>query len=682
MGILPYMSNCTYNYSKRTEARIKILLFALYLLTTYSLRAQEIVAGDSLYSLRFPEQEVPIKDTAYLRQLIKTAEALQNRESDSARALLYKALRYSNRISYMPGIIKGLSGLGVDEYRRGNMDKALKYYAAALKICDTISNRANFVPGIYNNIAIVYHYRGNYNESFKYYLKAIRIRERSGASEEGTPLERLYCNMAALFSDIGEHNKTLFYLKKSEQLAKERQNYNILATVMLNFGSTYARMEDTSKSRLYFLKSVEIAQKNHIPTIEHKCYINLANLSLQRGQAQNAITYMKQASAVKGNILPYNRIAEAATYGNAYRYLKKRKLAMVYIQQALDIAGKHNILADIQYAHSLLSRLYHEQGNYGLAYEHQSKAWSLSDSINNKEKTEAIVRIESSYRSALKDKEIAEKELLISKQQSTIYKRNIWIGIALICLIGAGIFIMILRKNFRHKQDLKDERVQRLIKQQEVKEMKAIIDAEEKERNKIANNLHDSIMIQFSVVKMNMSALLGEEQSAIPKQKIEPLIRQLDAATRSLRKAAHYLMPDMLLENGLAEALNYLCNSLQDDIPFTIRVEQLDNIPRFGEQYELVIYRIVQELLQNVIKHARATDVYIQLSCSGNQLGIDMEDNGIGISPTVSLEYMGLGLKSIKARIQSLNGNIHIRSSDKGTSVAMEFNLENFSKVI
>src|SRR5690606_1778943 len=145
---------------------------------------------------------------------------------------------------------------------------------------------------------------------------------------------------------------------------------------------------------------------------------------------------------------------------------------------------------------------------------------------------------------------------------------NLWIGISITGLIIACISIILLGKYHRNKQALKDANIRQLLRLQQLQEFRSILKAEEKERNRIARDLHDSIMVQFSVVKMNLSALAGKSDDYIDKKELLPHIEQLNIATQSLRNVAHHLMPDMLLEGGLAEALQYFCKSLQPTLPF------------------------------------------------------------------------------------------------------------------
>lgn len=152
------------------------------------------------------------------------------------------------------------------------------------------------------------------------------------------------------------------------------------------------------------------------------------------------------------------------------------------------------------------------------------------------------------------------------------------------------------------------------------------------------------------------------------------MIEQFDEATNNLRRTAHNLMSDMLLEEGLPEALYYFCNTLRKNIPLEVVFHALGNAPRFEPQFELSVYRIVQELVQNVIKHAEATRLIVQLSYENRLLSLTVEDNGKGMQQNDLNTFNGFGIISIHARVASLNGRIETNSQQgTGTSVHLEF---------
>ncbi|RYZ41878.1 MAG: hypothetical protein EOP49_28660, partial [Sphingobacteriales bacterium] len=197
----------------------------------------------------------------------------------------------------------------------------------------------------------------------------------------------------------------------------------------------------------------------------------------------------------------------------------------------------------------------------------------------------------------------------------------------------------------------------------------------EQERSRLSREIHDSIMVQFSVVKMNLSVYTGSGPQDITPQKLIPIIKQLDEATDSLRRTAHNLMPDRLIEDGLVEAVFYFCSNLQRSVPVSINFQPIGTMPELPLSFELSVYRIIQELMQNVIKHALATEVIVQLSCGHDLLSITIEDNGKGIQP--GYEQRGLGLKSIEARVHEFDGRFTIDSSPGvGTTAHLEFHVD------
>jgi signal transduction histidine kinase len=202
------------------------------------------------------------------------------------------------------------------------------------------------------------------------------------------------------------------------------------------------------------------------------------------------------------------------------------------------------------------------------------------------------------------------------------------------------------------------------------------MDGEEKERTRMARELHDSAMVEFSVVKMNLNTLLNEPDENLKKENLHQVQLQLNGAISGLRNTAHNLMPDMLLQEGLLEALYYFCNNLQRNSHLQINLEHYGTIPPLQPQFELSVYRIMQELMQNIIKHAQATEAIVQLSCHDDVLHITVEDNGIGIEEDLLPQSKGMGLKSIQARMRTLNGQLEIDSKKGiGTTLTLEFDI-------
>ena len=209
------------------------------------------------------------------------------------------------------------------------------------------------------------------------------------------------------------------------------------------------------------------------------------------------------------------------------------------------------------------------------------------------------------------------------------------------------------------------------IKLKELLLMEALMEGEEKERNRIARDLHDEISGMIAAAKMQFEALGNKLHEAPALKEFVQGMDLLGKAARQVRATSHNLMPEILLENGLREALRRYCSSISHD-NFNINFLCIGEIGRFSAGFELSLYRIAQELVGNIIKHSKATEAFIQLSMQQNLLSVTVEDNGIGFNASQSTK--GTGLKSVQKRVEAMNGSMELCTEpDKGTSIYLEF---------
>jgi signal transduction histidine kinase len=183
-------------------------------------------------------------------------------------------------------------------------------------------------------------------------------------------------------------------------------------------------------------------------------------------------------------------------------------------------------------------------------------------------------------------------------------------------------------------------------------------------------------MVQLAVIKMRLRRLKNGQQENTGAE-MSGVLQQLDNTSRELRQTAHNLMPDMLLETGLTDAVFYYCNAIEKETGLRVIFQAYGNLPRLSQEAELYVYRIIQELLQNIIKHANASKALVQMNYHPPLLSVAVEDNGIGFDK--QLVEGGMGLKSIDSRLKVLGGTIDIQSSSKhATTIFIEINIESF----
>ncbi|MEO6149949.1 MAG: sensor histidine kinase, partial [Mucilaginibacter sp.] len=218
-----------------------------------------------------------------------------------------------------------------------------------------------------------------------------------------------------------------------------------------------------------------------------------------------------------------------------------------------------------------------------------------------------------------------------------------------------------------------DARLQAEVIRQQDMAAKNIIEAEERERKRIASDLHDGVGQLFSAVKMNMDGLFSRVKFSSEKERAlaEKTLALVDESCVEVRGIAHQMMPNVLLKLGLVSALKDFVSKL-DANKLKVLVETVGLNERLDSDVEIVLYRVIQECVNNVIKHARATMLDIQLVNEDNEVSVTIEDNGRGFDTTDKAKFDGIGLKNITTRVEYLKGTIDISSAPgKGTLIAI-----------
>jgi signal transduction histidine kinase len=209
----------------------------------------------------------------------------------------------------------------------------------------------------------------------------------------------------------------------------------------------------------------------------------------------------------------------------------------------------------------------------------------------------------------------------------------------------------------------------------QIDELKAALEGEEKERKRIAKELHDGTGSLLAAAIHNLQAhaqeqILPQQSKTYPKAM--ELIKEINT---EVRRSAYNLMPDILLKNSLEDAVYLFCSYMKQNTGLAITVQTRGDFDGLNVQFKLSLYRIIQELIQNIIKHSKATSAFVQLQRINNLLTITVEDKGQGFDTEKGAK--GLGLNSIEDRVNAFNGKISILSNkNKGTSVYIEFELE------
>ncbi len=563
---------------------------------------------------------------------------------------------------------------------KGHYDSAINILKALLPLC----NKQDYVlrSKIYNYLGIAYSFSGDMKTSIQSLLQAASLLEKS-TEQHAYDLSAIYNNIAMALNRTGDNQEALNYLQKAENLALSGKEMKSLTPIYVNRGRIYKELMNWGKSLAEFKKSLfildslkrhdSLADLSAIRTSQQITHINMGQLFLDKQQYAEARQHGLAALKLKPDpINPYYHIPNVILLGSAYMGLGDYSLSEKYLKEAQQLSAQYNVLEGICESAYTLSNLYAYTGRYQQALERYRLYKKYDDSIRSLDKMNSVKNMEIKYRVAQKDREIMATRLKTLEQERTIKNRNFSILlISSLSLLVIAILIFI-SKSYRQREKLRKRDLQASIQDKKISVMKAMIEGEEKERSRMAEVLHDGIGSIISAAKMNFSTAHSAEMPN--KNMYENGLSLLDEAAKEIRNTAHNLMPEKLLIDGLEEAVTTYCKRISNKEALDIDYEFNGTFEALDKGTALLVYRTVQELINNILKHASATKVFVQVNYVDGLLNLAVEDNGKGMNhENISEENTGMGLKTIREKINAMNGTITIHSaSGKGTQVYID----------
>jgi len=617
-------------------------------------------------------------DTAEIRQWMDTILNYSKRQPLESIPFFKELLQLSIEQRFDFGAFNTYSNIITIYNNKGQYEAAF----ALMQEMHTLAAKTELVQlnaAVLNSLGNYYQRKGQYDSASYYYFTALDdLETRPGINPSIIPA--IYSNLSGIFEHTGEYEKGLQYLQKAEPAIRASGDHYYLSLILINKGNALLKLGQVQNSITPLKEALQLARKYEYIQWQHLALSDIAQSYFQLNDHQTALRYLQEALKLKGDIDPVYQNSNTSIMGDIYFAAKNYRQAEYYWQKTLRSATDLKISKSILYVHKMLGKLYHATQQYDLAYEHANSYNMLRDSLMKAEILDRNSLLDKKYQTAQKNKEIAENKLLINRKQHEIQNRNLWIAIVATGTLALAMLTAFLYSRFlisKNKQRTQEEQLNNIEKEQEILQLKSMMKGEEKTRIQISRNLHDGIGGQMASLTMLLSMMKGKYKSGnnieADMQKLS--VMQLETA-KELRQAAHNLMPDMLNRQGLKEVLLHYCeyNSHEN---FRLELQYDDNIV-LHKNAELFIYRIVQELIQNVIKHAEADFAAIQLMKTENTLALTVEDNGKGFDSSTDLKN-GQGLHSLRARIAHLDGYLSADASPQfGATIHIEID---FSKL-
>ena len=310
-----------------------------------------------------------------------------------------------------------------------------------------------------------------------------------------------------------------------------------------------------------------------------------------------------------------------------------------------------------------LARAHALQGDFNAAYTFSNRHQHLKDSIFNLEQSRIISEMNARFDNvALRD---SLQQAEIARNRAELRQKNLLNYLLGGALLAGALIAFLLFRNYRAgvEKRVQAERMAALEKQREADQLRSMINGEEQERKRIAQELHDGLGTLLATVKLQFNAVQNERPDIDTVKSYQKADNLLDEACTEVRKISYNLMPAILQQYGLEYALQDLCEGINRSGRLEVSFIPYGLDYNFDDQTAVSVYRIVQELVKNTLRHAEASELIVQLSVEDDALNIVVEDDGQGFDPAEKLQNPGIGLQSIQSRLALLGGKMEVESS-------------------
>lgn len=501
-----------------------------------------------------------------------------------------------------------------------------------------------------------------------------------------------------LFMKLNNHNKALEYLNKSLTLllnnnesyfTDDIKNYNVdyskneaLANNFLKLGAEYILVNKIDSAKYFFNKIVDLKSLNNdLENVKASAYNNLSGLYLIDSFYDKAKEFSLKALEIRRRT--NNKLFEASALGNLasiYVLEGEYKKAKELYYGALDLIENDKSSTAFRYKKDLYFNL--AWALYNLkdftAYDYQEKSYIIKDSLRDVEVEHLVKGVFEKFQLDLKKEQVnlvkKQVELKKAEEQRKVYFLG---ALSLLILISSGVILYsykLRQKNLKLQLDQTElaqkSKLEKIKSESQVRILNATLDGKETERKQIAETLHDSVSSLLSSANLHLQASKMQFKGDIPIE-IDKTQKIIGEASQTIRDLSHTLVSSVLLKFGLKYAIKDMAEKYSNSkIQFNTNIK---NVRRYQQSFEIKANNIIQELVNNILKHSNATKATVKMEDKNGVLFVDIQDDGDGFDKTEISKKEGLGINQIDARIQMMKGKFRINSNaETGTKIKIE----------
>lgn len=640
---------------------MKKLLFIFFVLITTLLHSQ------LLDSLENRLQEV--KGTEKLEVLHELVQQYANNDADKTKGYIDQILSIAKDRGNPEEIFDGLMEEGNYWYQRGNFKRTLEVYEQADSIVLVLSDLEKHAQVLYVKGRSTY-FLSDYIQSNQFFIESARIQDSLGNTAK---VVNAYNGLALIHMNQKKFEQAMEYINKAEEEGLKLKDFKLEA-VLSTKGIIYKELGEFEKSIEYHNKTLALSKKKNNKHSIAKDYNNLAAVYGVMKNFKKAKEYYEKALALKREVK--DNSGEAVTLvGYAMILLEEKNTvaAINMLEQSLEIADEIGNKDLTKYIFENLTDAYKRSGNFEKALQNQSMYMAVKDSIHNIDFQKKIAELNVAYQTEKKELEIKQQQEKILKNE-LIIKNNRLYGV--VALLGFIILSSIVFAYFKRMQ-IKRAQLQEVISHRKELNKIATQNKLQEQRIRISRDLHDNIGSQLTFIISSVENLqfLAKDTDQLLKDKFRHIVKFSKDTIAQLRDTIWAMNHDKIsFEDFENRMLSYLNKAKLSNENVKIKFNSEITTPLTLTSIKGVnLFRVVQEAINNALKHADTNEINISLKQRGEYIKLEISDNGTGFDIT-SVEA-GNGLENMQKRINEIGGVFEIDSSKKtGTNIRITCN--------
>ncbi len=702
-------------HPKKWSVKFTIAVILFFTFSSVSCLADSPIS-DSLALLL----DVQKNDTSRVKTLNALAFELRDTDSDKAAVYATKAQVLAAKLNYKQGEATSLNMIGLLSQKKGDYPLAEEYYLKALEIRKRASSPRD-VASTYNNLGIVQKRLGDFHKAKDYYQQGL-------STLEGTPPVKLEAillnNLGAVYKNLGDYEEAIRHIDRGILVREKFKDGLGKARSMQNLTNLYRKLGNNEKANEYQKKSLAIFEEYQDQKGMGRCYINLGMYATDH---EIALEYFEKAHNYRNALEISDLMLVLRGRGDIYReqkqyekalenYLTSLKkltelqskselaevnhdIGLIYIkkdehQKALKYLKNSQVLLEEvpdlllkSEVYSSLSETYGKLGQYNMAFKMNVRHNDFRDSLHTAYRDAMNTKL--NYEDERKKLEIKEKDRQLELAAANREKLKARSLAALSLLAFVLIFALLLayrnqqrrllaengEKIALQKEEIAREKMDNLLNELELTSTYAKLEGQDNERRRIAQDLHDRLGSMLATIRLYFNSAMPKKGELNTEQQSRMKMANdlLDNASQEVRRIAYDMQSGVLTNFGLKAELDALAETIQNANQMNIEVKAKGLEERLDHILEVKIYRIVQELVSNALKHAKATKIGIFINRSTADIVVKVEDNGVGFDPNKKRKRVGMGLKNVESRAFDLKGKLNIDTElGRGTSISVE----------